>query len=194
MLKEDEVESIEVERQPLWSNLKHERGAFDIIGDVHGCFDELCELLAKLGYEIRRDDANGFDVKVPEGRRVVFLGDLVDRGNNSPEVLRLAMSMRASGAAFCVPGNHDMKLMKKLSGKNVQLTHGLAETLAQLENESPEFIENVRVFLDSLVSHYVMDDGKLVVAHAGLKEKLQGRGSGKVRDFLSVRRDDGRDG
>ncbi|MCP9495928.1 MAG: polynucleotide kinase-phosphatase [Pyrinomonadaceae bacterium MAG19_C2-C3] len=183
VLKEDEIESVEVERQPLWNNLKHERGAFDIIGDVHGCFDELCELLKKLGYVVERDNNGGFNVATPDGRRAIFLGDLVDRGNNSPDVLRLVMSMRASGAAFCVPGNHDMKLMKKLSGKNVQLTHGLAETLAQLEKESPEFTESVRVFLDSLVSHYVMDDGKLVVAHAGLKEKLQGRGSGKVRDF-----------
>ncbi len=183
VLKEDEIESVEVERQPLWNNLKHERGAFDIIGDVHGCFDELCELLAKLGYVVERDYNGDFNVTTPDGRRAIFLGDLVDRGNNSPDVLRLVMSMRASGAGWCVPGNHDMKLMKKLSGKNVQLTHGLAETLAQLENESPEFVERVRVFLDSLVSHYVMDDGKLVVAHAGLKEKLQGRGSGRVRDF-----------
>ena len=38
-------------------------------------------------------------------------------------------------------------------------------------------------FLDGLVSHYVLDDGKLVVAHAGMKEEMQGRGSGKVRDF-----------
>lgn len=187
VLKEDEIKSVEVERQPLWNNLKHERGAFDIIGDIHGCYDELTELLYKLGYEETYENKGSDDYRIiiypPEGRKAIFLGDLVDRGRESPKVLRLVMDMVEMGTAFCVPGNHDMKLLKKLAGKNVQLTHGLAETLEQLKYESPEFIERVSVFLDSLVSHYVMDDGKLVVAHAGLKEKLQGRGSGRVRDF-----------
>jgi protein phosphatase len=113
----------------------------------------------------------------------VFVGDLVDRGPKIVEVLRLVMSMTASGAALCVPGNHDMKLMRALGGRNVQITHGLADSLAQLEGETTEFKAQVREFLDRLVSHYVFDDGNLVVAHAGLPEALQGRGSGKVRDF-----------
>jgi protein phosphatase len=91
--------------------------------------------------------------------------------------------MVESGAALCVPGNHDIKLMRKLRGRDVQITHGLAESLAQLETEAPEFRDAVASFIDDLVSHYVFDDGKLVVAHAGLKEELQGRGSGTVRDF-----------
>src|SRR5438445_763722 len=93
------------------------------------------------------------------------------------------MSMVKSGAALCVPGNHDMKLVRKLRGKDVQITHGLADSLEQLEGQPPEFKEQVVSFLDDLVSHYVLDDGKLVVAHAGMKEEMQGRGSGKVRDF-----------
>lgn len=91
--------------------------------------------------------------------------------------------MTASGVALCVRGNHDMKLVRKLRGKEVQLTHGLAETLHELESESPEFGNQVASFLDGLVSHYVLDDGKLVIAHAGMKEEMQGRGSGKVRNF-----------
>src|SRR6266568_3139508 len=118
-----------------------------------------------------------------EGRKVVFLGDLVDRGPKIPEVLRLAMSMVKAGTALCVPGNHDIKLMRKLRSKDVQITHGLADSLQQLDNESPEFRAQVSDFLDELVSHYVLDEGKLVVAHAGMKEEMQGRGSGKVRDF-----------
>src|SRR6185369_2253642 len=86
-------------------------------------------------------------------------------------------------SALCVPGNHDIKLMRKLHGKDVRITHGLAESLEQLEGESSEFKEKVAAFIDALVSHYVLDDARLVVAHAGLKEELQGRGSGKVRDF-----------
>lgn len=183
----EEVEAVTIERQPLWNNLKHEHGPFDIIGDVHGCGDELQELLGQLGYEIQREiDEAGvtrYVITHPLKRKAVFLGDLVDRGPKIPEVLRLTMEMVASGAALCVPGNHDMKLLRKLRGKDVRITHGLAESLQQLEHEPPEFIERVCAFLDGLVSHYVLDDGRLVVAHAGMKEAMQGRGSGKVRDF-----------
>lgn len=176
------VAEVVIERQPLWNNLKHLHGPFDIIGDIHGCFDELHALLTKLGYEIAA--ANGsYDVRHPFGRTAVFLGDLVDRGPKTPEVLRLVMNMTESGAALAVPGNHDSKLMRKLNGRDVRITHGLAESLQQLENESTEFKERVATFIDNLVSHYVLDDGRLVVAHAGLKEELQGRGSGRVRDF-----------
>jgi len=183
----EEVEAAAVERQPLWNNLKHERGPFDIIGDVHGCFNELRALLGRLGYEV--DEAGedggsfGYRVRHPEGRKAVFLGDLVDRGPKTPEVLRLVMSMRAGGAALCVSGNHDVKLMRKLRGRDVRVTHGLAESLEQLGREPPEFAAQVADFIDGLVSHYVLDDGRLVVAHAGLKEALQGRGSAAVRDF-----------
>jgi protein phosphatase len=183
----EEVDAAEIERHPLWNNLKHEHGPFDIIGDVHGCFDELVDLLALLGYSVERnsngDGANAWSVKPPEGRKAVFLGDLVDRGPKIPEVLRLVMGMSEGGTALCVPGNHDIKLMYKLRGKDVQITHGLADSLAQLEKESAEFRNRAIEFLDGLVSHYALDDGKLIVAHAGMKEEMQGRGSGKVRDF-----------
>ena len=119
----------------------------------------------------------------PEGRKAIFLGDLVDRGPKVPEALRLVMGVVEAGTALCVPGNHDTKLMRKLRGKDVQITHGLAESLEQLDRESTEFRGRVLEFIDELVSHYVLDDGKLVVAHAGMKEEMQGRGSGKVRDF-----------
>lgn len=183
----EEVEAAELERQPLWNNLRHERGPFDIIGDVHGCLDELVALLRKLGYEIESngdDDAPvRFIVNPPAGRKAVFLGDLVDRGPDTPGVLRLVMEMVAAGTALCVPGNHDVKLVRKLRGKNVQITHGLAETLEQLEPENDEFKRRVLEFLDGLVSHYVLDEGELVVAHAGMKAEMLGRGSARVREF-----------
>jgi len=182
-----EIDEAMVERQPLWNNLKHEHGPFDIIGDVHGCFDELCALLEQLGYQITaqpgEDGETRYAARHPQGRRVIFLGDLVDRGPQTPAVLRLVMDLAESGAALCVPGNHDLKLVRKLKGRDVQITHGLAESLAQLAQEPPEFSARVATFLDNLVSHYVLDDGRLVVAHAGMKEELQGRGSAKVRDF-----------
>jgi protein phosphatase len=180
--KPEDLEGLAIERQPLWNNLRHEHGPFDIIGDVHGCLDELLSLLAQLGYIVERQ-ANSFNVTPPNGRKAIFVGDLVDRGPKIPETLRLVMAMVGAGTALCVPGNHDMKLLRKLRGKDVQITHGLADSLAQLEPEPPEFKKQVSDFIDDMVSHYVLDDGKLVVAHAGMKEEMQGRGSGAVRSF-----------
>ena len=178
----EEVNAVTIERQPLWNNRKVEHGPFDVIGDVHGCYDELIELMAKLGYEVEEHEGQ-YKVSSPEGRKLVFVGDLVDRGPGTVQVLRLVMSMVASGQAFCVPGNHDIKLVRALRGKDVKRTHGLAETLEQLSHEPDAFRAEVAKFLDALVSHLVFDDGKLVVAHAGLKESMHGRGSGAVREF-----------
>lgn len=173
------IAGVKFERQPLWNNRKWDRGPFDIIGDVHGCYDELIELLTKLGY----DTSDPSRVVAPAGRKAVFLGDLVDRGPKVPEVLLLVMSMVADGAALCVPGNHDVKLLRKLRGKNVQLTHGLAETMAQLESVTPDTRQQIEQFIDGLVAHYVLDEGRVVVAHAGMKERYVGRASGRVREF-----------
>jgi protein phosphatase len=183
----EQIDAVTIERQPLWNNLKHLHGPFDIIGDVHGCLNELVALLRALGYVVTMEDGTGneptYAVLPPAGRKAVFLGDLVDRGPDTPGVLRLVTSMVRGGTGLCVPGNHDMKLVKALSGKNVQVKHGLAESLEQLARESDAFRQDAADFLHKLVSHYVLDDGRLVVAHAGMKEKLQGRGSRRVRDF-----------
>jgi protein phosphatase len=176
-----EVDAAVIERTKLWNNLKHEKGPFDLIGDIHGCFDETLVLLQKLGYQVQKNDS--YQVSHPEGRKVIFVGDLVDRGPKTPEVLRLVMDMVTSGAGFCVNGNHDDKLKRKLSGRDVKIAHGLAESLAQLETEPQEFKEKVVKFLDGLISHYVFDEGKLAVAHAGIKEHYIGRGSPRIREF-----------
>ena len=81
------------------------------------------------------------------------------------------MGMVEAGTALCVPGNHDMKLLQKLRDKDVKIAHGLADSIAQLEVEPPEFKSKVADFLDGLISHYVLDDGKLVVAHSGMREE-----------------------
>ncbi|MGW4594082.1 polynucleotide kinase-phosphatase [Streptomyces sp. NPDC004457] len=167
-----EVENATVVTERRYNDLTHLTGPFDIIGDVHGCSAELEALLAKLGYA---DGAH------PDGRTAVFVGDLVDRGPDSPGVLRRVMSMVKSGDALCVPGNHENKYGRHLKGRRVQHTHGLAETIAQMEAESEGFRAEVREFIDGLVSHYVLDGGRLVVCHAGLPEKYHGRTSGRVR-------------
>ena len=183
----EEVDAVTgIVRDKLYNDKREVTGPFDIVGDIHGCYTETVALLEKLGYVLTPSEEEGhFGTLVthPEGRQVIFVGDLVDRGPDSPAVLKLAMSMVGSGVAHCVPGNHDVKLMKKLNGRKVKLNHGLAETMEQLAGESEEFIEALKLFLRSLISHYVFDDGQLVVAHAGLKEEMQGRGSGAVRSF-----------
>ena len=185
---EDEVDAVtSIVREKLYNDKTDMHGPFDIIGDVHGCYEELTALLRKLQYRIESAADTGknygLNVSHPENRTVIFLGDLVDRGPASPAVLKLVMSMVRGGTALCVPGNHDMKLQKKLNGKTVQEKYGLAETLEQLEGESDTFKSDVKEFLYGLISHYVLDSGKLVVAHAGLTEDMQGRGSGAVRSF-----------
>jgi protein phosphatase len=178
----DEVEAVEaIDRVPLWCDKRAERGPFDLIGDVHGCYAELRALLERLGYGV--EDEGDITVTPPEGRRAVFLGDLVDRGPDTPRVLELVMGMVEAGSALCVSGNHDAKLLKALRGEKVKLTHGLDRSMEQLAGRDEAFRERVTRFLGALISHYVLEDGALCVAHAGMKQVYQNRASGRIRSF-----------
>ena len=175
-----EVDAVELNRTPLWTDRRGQHGPFDVIGDVHGCHAELVALLGELSYTVAAD---GLAATPPPGRRAVFVGDYCDRGPDTPSVLRLVMSMAAAGNAICLPGNHDVKLVGALRGRDVKIAHGLADSLDQLGREPEEFRAEAADFLQALVSHVVLDDGRLVVAHAGMKESYQGRSSARVRDF-----------
>jgi protein phosphatase len=187
----EKIDRVEFVRTPSWSNRKTETGPFDIIGDIHGCCDELEILLGKLGYQATPATETGFwDFPIyshPEGRRVLFVGDLVDRGIRNMDTVKLVRNMIEANSALCVCGNHEFKLMRYLRGKKVTVSHGLQQTIDELDSIPTEVSEDYKIdlqkFLDSLISHYVLDEGKLVVAHAGLKEELQGRTSGFVRSF-----------
>ena len=174
----ERLENTQVVRTKLWNDKKDDHGPFDIIGDIHGCCDELEELLSSLGY-VR--GVRGY--AHPEGRRAVFLGDLCDRGPRNADALETVMEMVKGGNALAVPGNHDVKLLKYLRGKNIQMTHGIDRTAAEMEARGEQFRAEAADFLDGLVSHYVFDDGRLITAHAGLKQEYIGRGSMRVRDF-----------
>lgn len=160
-----------------------ETGPFDIIGDVHGCYDELIELLGLLGY---RPDAAAA-MRHPQGRRAVFVGDLVDRGPKIVESVTLARSMVEAGQAFCVPGNHDNKLMRYLLGRNVVINHGLDASIAQVEAlpepARADWIAAYNRFFGGLSTHLLLDGGQLVVAHAGLREADHGHDSPRIRAF-----------
>lgn len=171
----EDVDRARIVRMRLANDRREVEGPFDIIGDVHGCADELRELLARLGYD--EDGAH------PDGRRVVFLGDLVDRGPKVSEALSIAMHMVREHGALCVQGNHEAKVLRWLEGRKVKVAHGLEATIEQLEREDPLFRERVRAFLESRPDHLRLANGALVVAHAGLKERLHGRSSKRVRAF-----------
>jgi len=188
----EQVDAVRVETRPLWSDLRHEKGPFDIIGDVHGCCDELELLLEKLGYEsgdVPAESASRYRKlwRHSEGRRAIFVGDLVDRGPRSLDAFDLARNMVEHGTGLCVPGNHEFKLEKRLRGKKVKLQHGLEQTVAEIEMLPEEvrdsYQDAMAEFIRGLASHIVVDDGELVVAHAGLKEEMHGRASGKVQSF-----------
>jgi protein phosphatase len=186
----EQANNASIERQPLWTNRKNEHGPFDIIGDVHGCCDELETLLHNLGYAYTNTGVIGTYQRLyyhPDARKVIFLGDLVDRGPRILDSVQLVRNMVLAGNALALPGNHENKLLKKLNGRDVQVSHGMQQTLNELEALPAESRSNIQPqmceFLNSLISHYILDDGKLVVAHAGMKSNMQGRASGRVRDF-----------
>jgi len=179
----DQIESAVVTRERPWNDRTDTRGPFDIIGDVHGCAAELRTLLTRLGWQLEYDGGTAVGAAHPAGRQAVFVGDLVDRGPDTPGVLRLVMGMVKGGTALCVSGNHEAKLVRALGGAKVTVSHGLAESLAQLEAQPDGFRKAAVDFMDGLISHFVLDEGKLVVAHAGLKESYHGRSSGRVRSF-----------
>jgi protein phosphatase len=163
-------------KRPKW------HGPFDIVGDLHGCMNELLALMAALGYRVESLE-DSFAASPPLGRRLVFVGDLVNRGPATPQVLRLVMSMVRMGQALCVPGNQDMKLCTALKGMAVAPTPGLTRSLEQFADEPAEFRAEAMEFLDALPSYCILDDGKLVIAHAGLPEHMQGSNSARARAF-----------
>lgn len=176
----------------MYRRLQNEHGPFDFIGDVHGCADELQCLLEKLGYRILQIKpglslSSGPVYIHPENRKAVFLGDLVDRGPHILDTLRIVSNMVRHGSALSVVGNHDDKFLRKLKNHNVQITHGLEATLAELdalpETERRPFAADIEQFLEALPNHYLLDNDRVVVAHAGLKEDLHGTVSGKTRSF-----------
>ena len=183
---EEAIEAATVRRSPLWTDKRHDEGPFDIIGDVHGCADELEALLVRLGYTVNWHETDGgrrVTIAAPNGRKAVFVGDLVDRGPRTPDVLRMVMAMTETGQGYAVMGNHDRKLARWLAGRDVKVAHGLAESIAQLSAEPQAFRDSARRFLDDLRSHVWLDGGKLAVAHAGLKDEMIGRGSAAIREF-----------
>jgi protein phosphatase len=187
LTSEEQAASLHIARLPLACDKRDMHGPFDIIGDIHGCLDELKALLEKLGYGVtsagERHGVPRFAVTAPAGRIAVFVGDLVDRGPDNLAALALAMDMTKAGSALCVPGNHEAKLLRHLQGKQVRQKFGLERTVAELSLVDEALHAEALAGVEGLTAHFVLDGGKLVIAHAGLKAHLQGRQSGKTWRF-----------
>ena len=170
--------------EPLPCDRAAEAGPFDILGDLHGCAGETRRLLTRLGY--RRDSARRPFGHL-DGRRAVLLGDLVDRGPGIVETARIAMRMVESGSALCVAGNHDLDLANLLQGGGGAPSPGTARSLRQIEAlgaaDRRRFVDRFCRFVAALPDHLLLDGGRLVVAHAGLRRDLAGRQSGETRRF-----------
>lgn len=158
----------------------HLTGPFDIIGDVHGCIHELTDLLTTLGYTVHPADLT---LETPAGRRLIFVGDLADRGPGIPQVFRLVSQAMANQQAFCVAGNHDVRLGTALRGTPLPLTFGLADSLEQFAQQPPEFAREMATFIRRLPGHLIFDHCRLLIAHAGLKESLHRVESLQARDL-----------
>ncbi|MEO8286437.1 MAG: AAA family ATPase [Chloroflexota bacterium] len=174
---------VTVTRQLGTFDQRHRHGPFDIIGDIHGCGEELLELLDKLGY---RHDAEG-DMSHPDGRTLIFLGDLADRGPCNVDVFELVMSLVGRDHAHYTPGNHCDKLMRYLRGSKVSMSFGLATTVEEVEAREkiePGLKERIRRFISDAPTYLWLDDGKLVVAHGGIKEEMVGKNNPKVKAMV----------
>lgn len=183
--REVALESVAIDLHRIPGDKRDETGGFDIVGDVHGCADELEDLLGALGYRLDWTNGATKDVRItpPRGRRLVLAGDLVDRGPRTPDVLRIAMAACEQGVGFCVPGNHDAKFLRWMLGRDVKLNHGLGQSAEQMALETQDFHDRVRTFISGLDLYFWCDEGRLLISHAGIREDFIGRLSKRIRRF-----------
>jgi protein phosphatase len=182
LLTPEQIDTVIFEREGLAKNGTR----FDVIGDVHGCYQELCDLLEQMGYCWEKRFGQELPVH-PEGRIPVFVGDLADRGPDSPGVLRLAVDLVAADLGLFAPGNHDDKLFRLLKGNKVTRSHGLDRTEEQInalpEAERERLSADVMTYLATAPMYLILDGGRLVVTHAGIREEMIGQYNGQVKQF-----------
>ena len=152
---------------------------YDIIGDVHGCYDALRRLCEAMGY--------GEDFHHPDGRVLVFVGDLINRGPESLRVLRKVSRLVSQGRARLTLGNHDDVLNRWLQGESVETSKGgLDKTIAEIEShEDKKALKKAILALYAQAALYwVLDGGELIVAHAGIEEDMIGKTDPETRRFV----------
>ncbi|MBM7647526.1 protein phosphatase [Bacillus ectoiniformans] len=155
----------------------------DVIGDIHGCLEEFKQLTKKLGYN--------WDSGLPlhSGDRLLgFVGDLTDRGPASVKVIEVVHDLWERQLAYYAPGNHCNKLYRWFLGNKVQVSHGLETTVAELEELSNRDFNRVKKKFMTLYEqsplYHVLDEGHLIISHAGIREKDIGTYTSKVKTFV----------
>jgi protein phosphatase len=156
----------------------------DIIGDIHGCFAEFQQLTIQLGY----DWESGIPIH-PEGRMLAFVGDLTDRGPQSLRVAEIVWELVIKNkTGYYVPGNHCNKLYRYLLGNKVKTTHGLETTVAEYlsldSKQKNAFRQSFLELYDSSPLYQVLDHGRLIIAHAGIRKDYIGKNNSKVKTFV----------
>ncbi|MBY7143122.1 bis(5'-nucleosyl)-tetraphosphatase PrpE [Virgibacillus sp. NKC19-3] len=156
----------------------------DVIGDVHGCTEELHELFKALGYWKQNKIYIHPDARIP-----IFLGDITDRGPASIQVINLIYDMVVvHHKAKYVPGNHCNKLYRYFLGNNVQIRHGLETTVAEYNACSKKEQERIKRKFMTLVEqaplYLQIPEVQAIVAHAGIKESYIGHADKKVESFV----------
>ncbi|SDZ75598.1 protein phosphatase/bis(5'-nucleosyl)-tetraphosphatase (symmetrical) [Thalassobacillus cyri] len=156
----------------------------DIIGDVHGCLDEMKALFHKLGYE----EEDGVPVH-PDGRIPIFLGDITDRGPDSIGCIRYVYKIVVGkNKGRYVPGNHCNKLYRFFLGNKVQEKHGLETTTAEYRalpsKEQKEVRHHFMKLYEEAPLYLELREANAIVAHAGIKESFIGQQGKKVRTFV----------
>ncbi|MGP7817248.1 bis(5'-nucleosyl)-tetraphosphatase PrpE [Niallia sp. 01092] len=155
----------------------------DIFGDIHGCYEEFKKLTKLLGYTWE----NGFPLH-SDDRKLAFVGDLTDRGPYSLKVIEVLWNLMKKDQLFYVPGNHCNKLYRYFLGRNVQIRHGLETTVAEIQELTPsEQMKIKEMFIELYENaplYHLLDNKKLIIAHAGIREDYIGEYSNKVKTFV----------
>ncbi|MBU5353501.1 polynucleotide kinase-phosphatase [Paenibacillus barcinonensis] len=163
----------------------------DIIGDIHGCYEEMMELIHRLGYVDEQGDGM---LRHPEGRKLVSVGDVSSRGPESLKCLLFWQQHCAAGLAYMVDSNHGWKIARYLDGRDVTLSHGderVEAELLQLEQvqgsaAAKQVRESLKHFLLEAPSHLVFTRNgvrQVVVAHAGIRDHFIGKQSRRIQDY-----------
>ncbi|AXF55662.1 bis(5'-nucleosyl)-tetraphosphatase PrpE [Salicibibacter kimchii] len=155
----------------------------DFIGDIHGCRKELHALLQKLGYEKKKGTYTH-----PEHRKLVFIGDITDRGPDSVNVIEDVSTLVNKETAYYIPGNHCDKLYRYFLGRPVQIRHGLETTVAELHALPEASYQRIRRSFMRLFEeaplYAAFHHDEIVAAHAGIRRNDIGKTNKAVRSFV----------
>lgn len=156
----------------------------DVIGDIHSCYAEVCDLLEQLGYEYKN-----FRYIHQDGRIPIFLGDITDRGPASIQTIELVYRMVIEQKmAKYIPGNHCNKLYRYFLGNHVKIKNGLETTIEEytfLNQQKQKEIKDKFLSLYEQAPLYLqLPVIQAVIAHAGIKESYIGRFDKQVKSFV----------